>query len=189
MKKNIIFTIIFILLFNIFGCRYKGYYEAKIPTDSTLRGTIKIPNEWEFITEDGIVKLINKDTKEVIAEQIVQGHFELVGNIDDNKIWNEDKLKFNDCLEYDIKNSNNYEYVKGYSNAIYRYSYSEDNQVFDVLDIGIYYDHNLSDYYLMLIIYEDIEEEKLEKIIKSYSFGGILGLDEDYILDKDYKSN
>ena len=81
MKKYISLIIVFVLLFTLGGCRYKGYYETKIPTDSTLRGTIKIPNEWEFITEDGVIQLIDKETKEVIAEQIVQGHFELISNI------------------------------------------------------------------------------------------------------------
>ena len=189
MKKYISLIIIFVLLFTLSGCRYKGYYETKIPTDSTLRGSIKIPNEWEFITEDGVVKLIEKETKEVIAEQIVQGHFELISNIDGNKIFNNDKLTFNECIKYDIKNPNNYEFVMGYSNAVYKYKYSENNQVFDVLDIGIYYDHDLSDYYLMLIIYADIEEEKLEKIIKSYSFGGTLGYEKDHIYDDDYNPN
>ena len=41
----------------------------------------------------------------------------------------------------------------------------------------------------MLIIYSDIEEEKLEKIIKSYSFGGTLGYEKDYIYDDDYNPN
>ena len=111
MKKYISLIIIFVLLFTLGGCRYKGYYETKIPTDSTLRGTIKIPNEWEFITEDGVVKLIDKETKEVIAEQIVQGHFELISNIDGKRIYNNDKLTFNECIKYDIKNPNNYEYL------------------------------------------------------------------------------
>ena len=188
MKKYISLIIIFVLLFTLSGCRYKGYYETKIPTDSTLRGSIKIPNEWEFITEDGVVKLIDKETKEVIAEQIVQGHFEHK-KIDGNRIYNEDKLTFNEHIKYDIKNPNNYEYVMGYSNAVYKYKYSENNQVFDVFKIRIYNDHDLSNYYLMLIIYADIEAEKLEKIIKSYGFGGTLGYEKDHIYDDDYKPN
>ena len=79
--------------------------------------------------------------------------------------------------------------MKGYSNAVYKYKFSENNQIFDVLDIGIYYDHDLGDYYLTLIIYADIEDEKLEKIIKSYSFGGVLGGEKDYIYDDEYKPN
>lgn len=189
MKKYISLIIIFVLLFTLSGCRYKGYYETKIPTDSTLRGTIKIPNEWEFITEDEVIQLIDKETKEVIAEQIVQGHFEIISNIDGNRIYNEDKLAFNEHTKYDIKNPNNYEYVKGYSNAVYKYKFSENNQEFNVLEIGIYYDNVLSDYYLMLIIYADIEDEKLEKIIQSYGFGGILGGEKDYIYDDEYKPN
>lgn len=186
-KKLKIFLLILVL--GLSGCGYEGYYKVKIPTDSTLRGTIMIPNEWEFITEENIIKLIEKDTKEVIGEQIVQGHFEIISNIDGNRIYNEDKLAFNEYIKYDIKNPNNYEYVKGYSNAVYKYKFSENNQIFDVLDIGIYYDHDLGDYYLTLIIYADIEDEKLEKIIKSYSFGGVLGGEKDYIYDDEYKPN
>ena len=88
MKKVNLFILLLLILY-LSGCGlgighdgdYEGFYSTKIPTDSTLRGTIKIPNEWEFITEDGVIQLIDKETKEVIAEQIVQGHFEIISNI------------------------------------------------------------------------------------------------------------
>ena len=39
----------------------------------------------------------------------------------------------------------------------------------------------IRDYYLMLIIYADIEDKKLEKIINSYCFGGVVGYEKDHI--------
>ena len=108
MKKYISLIIIFVLLFTLSGCRYKGYYETKIPTDSTLRGTIKIPNEWEFITEDEVIQLIDKENKEVIAEQIVQGHMNFShyphNDYVDPIFTDIENLKFNPNINFDIKN-------------------------------------------------------------------------------------
>ena len=163
------------------GCGYKDYYKIPIPTNSLLRGTIKIPNEWRFVIDDEIIKLIDRDSREVIAEQIVQDHFELISNVDGNKIFNEEKLSFNNNIKYDIKNPKNYSFDKGYSNAVYKYKYTENSFVFDVLDIQIYRDKDLCIYYLMLIIYADIEDKKLEKIINSYCFGGVVGYEKDHI--------
>ena len=158
--------------------RYKDYYETEVPTNSRLRGTIKIPKKWDFIIDNGIVKLVDKTSNEVMAEQIVQGHLEVIGNENGYKIWNHEKLIFNENLPYDIKNPEKYEYVKGYSNAIYKHKFTDENKSFTVLDMASYYDKYLSNYYLILLIYDCFEEDILENVILSYSFGGTIGYDD-----------
>ena len=193
MKKYISLIIIFVLLFTLSGCRYKGYYETKIPTDSTLRGTIKIPNEWEFITEDEVIQLIDKETKEVIAEQIVQGHMNFShypqNDYVDPIFTNIENLKFNPNINFDIKNVEKYDYVKGYSNAIVYYEFESEQKNYIVLKFEIYDDKDLNPYYLFMFFYDIDEKIELEKIINSYCFGGTLGYEKNHIYDEDYKSN
>ena len=199
MKKVNLFILLLLILY-LSGCGlgighdgdYEGFYSTKIPTDSILRGTIKIPNKWEFITEDGIIKLINKDTKKVIAEQIVQGHMNFSHKPDINYVdpvfANIDNLTFNQNINFDIKNVEKYDYIKGYSNAIEYYEFKDEEKNYVVLKFEIYDDKNLNPYYLFLFFY-DKEEITLEKIINSYCFGGTLGYEKDHIYDDEYKPN
>jgi len=191
MKKiNLIILLFFILflsgcrLFDFYDENYEGFYTTKIPTNSTLRGTIKIPNEWEFIIDDGIITLINKDTKEVIAEQIVQGY---VSSIYKNNDWLYigNDLSFNNKyeVEYAIKVNENYDRVKIYSNSIEKYIFSDDKELFCVLKINAYINREKGDYILLLRLYDEQYEDVIEKIINSYCFGGTLGYENDVIYD------
>lgn len=86
MRKIIVLIFYFVITICLCSCKFNGYYKVEIPTNSPLKGTIKIPNECEFVTEDGIVKLINKNTKEILAEQISQGYFEVLYEKDEKNI-------------------------------------------------------------------------------------------------------
>jgi len=136
------------------------------------------------IIDDGIITLINKDTKEVIAEQIVQGY---VSSIYKNNDWLYigNDLSFNNKyeVEYAIKVNENYDRVKIYSNSIEKYIFSDDKELFCVLKINAYINREKGDYILLLRLYDEQYEDVIEKIINSYCFGGTLGYENDVIYD------
>ena len=166
---------------------YDGYREVAIPTDSELKGTIKIPEDWEFITEDGVIKLINRTTNEVYAEQIVQGVMDFSGlsakDCLDNIFPNTDNLLFNTNIGYDIGNGEKYEHISINSNSTEQLKFTENDQSFNVCRFLIYHNHtsakDSADYYLMLFFYPNIEESTLQRIMYSYKFGGFLQHDDE----------
>jgi hypothetical protein len=181
------------LLLNFTGCScfydldYQGFQKVVIPTDSELRGTIYIPEEWKFITEDGIIKLINGTTNEVYAEQIVQGVMDFSGlsakDCLDNIFPNTDNLLFNTNIGYDIGNGEKYEHISINSNSTEQLKFTENDQSFNVCRFLIYHNHtsakDSADYYLMLFFYPNIEESTLQRIMYSYKFGGFLQHDDE----------
>ena len=181
--KKFLFLIIMLMILYLTGCyNYKNWKEVQIPTDGLLYGTVKIPKNWDFVVDNGIVKLIDNNTKEIYAEQISTGyknfsHYVNSSEKYEHKIFPKDSnIIFNDKLIYDFENVDNYTYIKCYSNAIYKYTFLED---LIVLDLAIYYTKDGGDYYLTLLIYDSFDEEILEQFIASYSFGGTIGYEND----------
>lgn len=182
-KKIFTFILLFILLLNFTGCSYfydldyQGFQKVVIPTDSELRGTIYIPEEWKFITEDGIIKLINGKTNEVYAEQIYQGS--KGGRTPQAEPFADaTQISFNDNIGYDVKNKELYDLTRLYSNGVYRYVFAEGDQSFEVLGIEIYSSRE-NDYFLFLLCYPNMDDQLLQKISYSYTYGGLLGYDDD----------
>ena len=89
---------------------YSGWKRVKIPTETPLQATVKIPNDWAFIVEDGWIKLIDETTNETKAMQMYQGTWETERQSDGTFISNWNDLKKNDELvcvidEKDLDNS------------------------------------------------------------------------------------
>lgn len=182
-KQRIIILIIFIILIffvSLHSC--VGWTKVDIPTATNLKGTIKISNKWEFITEDGIIKLINSKTKEVYAEQIFVGYKDKNHIISSTEEY-EDKFypektkgTFNENINLDITNNESFTFDKGYSNGVYQYIYNDQENEYIIMDIAIFYTKDFGDYYLSLLIYNcAINNRKIEKMINSYRFGGTIG--------------
>ena len=112
--KKFLFLITMLMILYLTGCyNYRGWKEVKIPTDGLLQGTVKIPNNCEFILEDGMIKLIDNDSKEVYAEQIAEGYYE------GKEISDNEQKKINNNLDDSFFVESNYTHIKGYSNAVY----------------------------------------------------------------------
>lgn len=181
--KKFLFLIIMLMILCLTGCyNYRGWKKVKIPTDGLLQGTVKVPNNCEFVLENETIKLVNNDSKEVYAEQISVGyknfsHYVNSSEKYEHKIFpSQCDVVFNEKLIYDFENADNYTYIKGYSNAVYKYDFM--NQ-YTVLDIAVYYTKDYGDYYLTLLIYDSFDEEMLEQFIASYTFGGTVGYEND----------
>ena len=172
MKKKIMFiSIIFFLVLLLFGIYNYGFYETVIPTDTDVKAKIKLPNEWEIIEENNIIKIVNRSDNKVIAEQIAAGYRKII----DEKIFDKsDPLMFNETISYDITNPSNYTFTKGYSNAVYKYSFNYEQQSIMVLDFRIFYLSDGSEYRLILMVYDEENYEKMEKSISFYRFGGYI---------------
>lgn len=174
MKKNLFMIIMIMMMMILFltGCyNDRGWKKVKIPTDGLLQGTVKIPDNCEFVLEDGIVKLVNNDSKEVYAEQIAAGYYE------GKEITDNEQKIVNNKLDDSFFVESNYTYVKGYSNAVYKYNFMNK---YTVLDIALYYTKDYGDYYITLLIYDSFDEEILEQFITSYTFGGTIGYENDF---------
>lgn len=187
-KKIFTFILLFILLLNFTGCSYfhnlyyQGFQKVVIPTNSELRGTIYIPEGWKFITEDGVIKLINATTNEVYAEQIYQGS---LGEFEEESkeesipkiepFEDAEKISFNNDISYDVKNKERYDLTRLCSNSVCQFDFTEGDQTFKALRFGIYEDPDqTNDYYLLLLCYPNIDDQLLQKISYSYTFGGFL---------------
>lgn len=194
MKKIIIKRIIILIIIGLFigalfllhnlilrGCHnYSGWYKAEIPTEPEYRGKIKIPNEWEFTEEEGIVYLKNKTNNEIIAEQIFQG--KKIHKQDDNEKftypWEE--LKFNPRLNDNFKNEDNYKLDRGpaVEASIYQYNDGEIEQYCLRLEIYMTTIKRAlqEEYFLMMIFREDIDRETLIKMADAFYCYGCIKL-------------
>lgn len=176
----------FILLFTFIcrilpvrcGCyNYTNWKKVEIPTQSEYKGTIKIPNHYEIIDEDGIISLIDIDTNEIVAEQVYQ-EWRMNGHKGNQQINNWDELEFKSNIsDLDIKNQECYSFDRGYSNAVYTYIYDDGVNKRYCLQFDIYADDDpihIGDFSLLLIFKDNIEYELIDKIAQSYRWGGFI---------------
>ena len=49
---------------------YAGWKRVELPTNTGVRATIQMPQEWDFRVENGWVKIVDTTTDQLIAEQI-----------------------------------------------------------------------------------------------------------------------
>lgn len=180
MKKHsiLLLTLICMVLPILCGCYdYTNWKKVEIPTQSEYKGTIKIPNHYEFVDEDGIISLIDTDTNEILAEQVYQ-EWRMNGHIGDTSINNWDELEFKSNIkDLDVKKQDYYSLEKGYSNAVYMYIYDDGINKRYCLQFSIYADDapiHLGDFDLSLIFKDNIEYELIDKMALSYRWGGFI---------------
>ena len=167
-KKTLFIALISILLC---GCyNYTGWHKEVIPTNTEYKGTIKIPDEWHFESNEGIVSIKDQEENEVAIE-IFQGtrHY---GYIGDEKVDNWDELEINHLEGYELEREENYTLIRGTSSASYIYQYSDDAHENYCLRMMIYDTPNNINYSLAIIFLIEIEYEDVDKMAESYRWGG-----------------
>ncbi len=185
MKKKRLSLMLLIPLL-LAGCHnYEGWEKVEIPTDTPLKGKIKIPQEWEFISEDGIITLINQTNNTIIAEQVYQ-EWRFIGWHGKTSVDNWDDLKFKTNLDdVDYKNEDYYEFTRNNSSGAYIYTFNDGVVNRLCLSMEIYLDlaHPACDsktgvdfggFYLLLMFDEFIDIETIQQMADSYIFGGTI---------------
>ena len=167
-KKTLFIALISILLC---GCyNYTGWHKEVIPTNTEYKGTIKIPDEWHFESNEGIVSIKDQEENEVAIE-IFQGT-RFNGYIGDERVDNWDELEINHLEGYELEKEENYTFIRGTSSASYIYQYSDDIHENYCLRMTIY-DNSDDIYYSLAIIFLiEIEYEDVNKMAESYRWGG-----------------
>ncbi len=190
MIKRILKKIIsaFLLLIMVCSCSNYDYFnwkEVEIPTDTPVRCKIKIPNEWEFISEDGIVTLINQANNAIVAEQVYQ-EFKFDGWHGQIRVDNWDDLEFRTNIDdVDYKNKDNYDRVKINSSGGLVFSFNDGEIERLCLNMKIYSDlsdpacdpetgEKFGQFFLFLMFDELIEFDTIQQMAVSYSWGGTI---------------
>lgn len=170
MKKIKIIYLLLIMLFVSSCHNYNGWKKVEIPTNSEIKATIKIKEEWEFIAENNIITLLDKKSDTIIAEQIFQG----VVNNPNGETTDNDNRNFvvNTSLSYDYKNKDNYEFFGGNSHSVWVWKYNDGTNELYLIGFHIYLDFTYGHYDLAFFWYEDIETEDYYRFIDSYRFAG-----------------
>ena len=171
-KKYIAILILLCLLTNFILSCNNSYKKVEIPTDSPYKGTIKIPNEWEFVNDSGVITLIDSSTKEVIAEQIYQEWRISIKYGDGTVEENWDSLTFNSNINLDISNKDNYSVMVVNSNSAYIHKYDDGTNQRFCINFDIYNTDKKGSYVFFLMFSENVDYEEIKKMAKSYSWGG-----------------
>lgn len=180
-KSIILFLSILITSLLVFcGCYdYSNWHKVEIPTATEYKGTVKIPNDWEFIRENEIIFLVDTNTQETIAEQIYC-EWRVSAKYGDGRIeTNWDELNFNSNISLDVSNRDNYTFERGFSTAAYIERFNDGINERYCFTFRIYDTPDEGEYRLCLMFEEKIDLEVLKQIAESYEWGGYIENEND----------
>ena len=187
-KVCIVFTVLLlfpVMLFTlIFGFawldgygvfeNYSGWRRVEIPTESEFKATVKLPKEWDFVVEDGRIKIKDTDGN-VIATECYEGwrvDYYQGGVHHDNK----DEMDINSELPDYYRDLDNYEFVRGAESSCYVYKITEGSVSSYALSMYIMGSHIKDGSYTLFLVFDSkfSDLDFYEKIQKSYRFAGII---------------
>lgn len=147
---------------------YRDWHKEEIPTNTELKGTIKIPDEWKFCLNGNIVSIKDGDGN-IIATEIFQGK----RTFDENDNW--DSMHFNTVEGFDLSNKDNYNFKSAPGSGAYIYSFETDSISKYCLELPIY-DELYTDweYQLFMIFIYDVDYDVVKKIAYSHEWGGFI---------------
>lgn len=168
MMKKICCFVLSVLLLN--SCyNYKGWKKVEFPTDTDLKASIKIKDEWEFVKKNNFIYLIDTNTNKVIAEQIFEGFIDYLS--DDEQKHN---LLINNSIGYDFKNYSNYTFYHGNVSGTWLWKYNDGINDLCLLGFDVYYDYTFGDYCCAFFWYDNPYSDEFYKCLKSYRFAGVI---------------
>lgn len=193
MKKALITTLIIIFLLTVIFIsvvvgvylaettelfeNYLDWKKVEIPTESELRATVKIPKNWDFIVENGRIKL-KDNSGNVIAVECYEGwSYDYYEN--GVRHSNYDEIDVNKDLPEPYRDLDSYELEYGSSSSCYLYKITVDSVTSYALEMYIMDKSNAEgSYYLLLLFDSEIDDKSFyKKIQKSYHFGGFVQVD------------
>ena len=144
---------------------YTGWKEVEIPTDSELRARMKIPEEWNFVVEDGKVHIRDSEGN-LVATEVYEG-------------YDRGEKDFNENLTPEMLDLDSYEFVLGGENPCFLYKIETDNEVKYFLEMYIMSRTStapkIGHICLMMMFEENVDIAGLyPKIQKSYRYGGLI---------------
>lgn len=74
---------------------YSGWERVEVPTETEIKATVKLPEDWNFVIEDGRV-YIKDDNNNVIATEIYEDY---------RKIYQKDGVKYDNIEEIDVNDN------------------------------------------------------------------------------------
>lgn len=166
---QVLFRIIIIICLCFFliadNIDYIGWKKVKFPSSTSVKTTIKIKKDWEFIERNNFIYLI--DNNNIIAEQICEGYFLYIYKIDENS-----DVKFNNALNYDFKNESYYTFLSSSEDA-YVYSFNDGIHELCYVEFAILFDstHTPKKYSSAFIWYDDPNSDDLRLWTRSFSGG------------------
>lgn len=159
----LIIAIVFVILLVFVGekafVNYIGWGKHDIPTDTKQVATIRLPKEWDFAIQNGRIVVLNEDG-EIAARECYSE-------------WAGDDFDLNNDLDDHFLNLENYELVSGGSNSCHIYSITDEfgNKNY-ALWMGITSSADGGNYNTLLVFERCYDKNIIEKIQKSYKWGG-----------------
>ena len=153
---------------------YSGWKKVDIPTESELTATIKLPEEWKFVIENGRMK-IKDDDGNVIATECYEGwridHYKGGVYYDNN-----DEMDINLELPDYYHDLDNYEFVKGASAPCYLYKITYESTTNYALRMDIMDKKSEFGTYCLFIVFDSKFDNMnlYDKLQKSYIYGGYI---------------
>ena len=169
-------TICLICFCSCFG-KYVDWHEVEIPTKTPLRATVKIPDHWTFVNQDGWLNIVNIETGEIIAEEWIKGGCKQSRNSQLYSIVNWEELTFNPNATIAPSERSDLDLKYGGSNSAYIYKFAKESlEPFTLISLEIFYvlDGQDPSEYLYLVFRDDIDYETIKQMAESYSWGGVL---------------
>lgn len=152
---------------------YDGWRQVTIPTDTELQATVKLPDEWSFVDENGRLKI--KDTSGSVIAEECYSEWRIDYYQNDVHYDNRTELDLNEELGSYWCELDNYESIKNASSGCHLYMADDGREKRYALRMFIMdIESKEGDYELFLVFNSRIDSEELfEKIQKSYVSGGI----------------
>ena len=150
---------------------YSGWREVEIPTDTEVKATIKMPENWNFVVENGRIKVIDTDGNVIAVECYEDWHCDYYkGGVYYN---NDDELNINSELPEPYRNLKNYEMAKGGSTVIVKKNVVDSKETY-ALELCIMDSVSEDGEYILFLVFDsNINDiDFFDKMQKSYRWAG-----------------
>ena len=168
-KTFIAIILICSLVFSLCGCIKMTVHE--IPTETEHSATIKLPEGWKFVTENGRIQI--KDEEKTVAREVYNEwrvNYYLNGEYHDNR----SELNLNMELPDELRDLDNYTIVESnyYSADIFNYNVNGSQRYAIYLTI-MKAPERYGAHVLFLVFEEEYSDlDVIHKILKSYTWVG-----------------
>ncbi|MBR7160704.1 MAG: hypothetical protein IKD20_06695 [Clostridia bacterium] len=151
---------------------YAGWKRVEVPTNTGVRATIQMPQEWDFRVEKGWVKIIDTTTDQLIAEQMYEERKEYENQFVSLLVYNND-IPYDLRLHQDGKLNTQYKYMnieyKSMGEFLYQNTNTEEPLYVAEIHLGDYI-YSYGERYSInggFLFYNQNDYKILEKILHS----------------------
>ena len=168
---------------SLWAANYGIYYDYKdwklvvVPTDSTLRAKVRLPEDWDFVSDEGRLYIKDADGK-IIATEVYEEWriFHTTSYPDGRKetFDNKNEIDVNKNLIEELQDIDVYKPYKVGEGSCYIYKAETEDRIYYALIMNVIIAKG-KDYQLMLVFDDDtVTVKDLRKIQISYRYGGYI---------------